>query len=101
VVETPAGDQYQAMLVVDTRPLIPAVAAEADRLTDAARIARRSHLAVAEIIATVCGRIRARTGYATAVQSGGVFLNALPSCEGSARLAGGRFPGLPPPHGPT
>jgi hydrogenase maturation protein HypF len=91
VVETPAGMPSEAPFVVDTRPLIRAVAADAARPTEAARIARRFHAAVVEIIAAVCGRLRAATGYATVVLSGGVFLNALLSSEVSARLVGAGF----------
>ena len=44
-----------------------------------------------EIIAAVCGRIRARTGHRAVVLSGGVFLNALLTSEVSARLTGAGF----------
>src|SRR5262249_46830116 len=87
VVETPAGNRPEATLVVDTRPLIRAVAADVARPTEAARIARRFHSALVEIIAAVCNRLRATTGKRTAVLSGGVFLNALLTREVSARLA--------------
>ena len=43
-------------LLIDTRPLIAAVAEEAGRQTDAALIARRFHSTLVEIIAAVCGR---------------------------------------------
>jgi hydrogenase maturation protein HypF len=91
VAATPAGNPAGATFVVDTRPLIRAVAADAARRTEAARIARRFHAAVVEIIAAVCGRLRATTGCTTVVLSGGVFLNALLSSEVSARLAGAGF----------
>jgi hydrogenase maturation protein HypF len=73
-------------LLIDTRPLIGAVAADATKGIEAARIARRFHTTVVEIIAAVCDRIRAATGPAAVVLSGGVFLNALLTVEVSARL---------------
>ena len=87
----PAGSPSEATLIVDARPLIQAVAADATRPTDAARISRRFHSTVVEIIAAVCCRLRATTGNGTVVLSGGVFLNALLTSEVSARLAGEGF----------
>jgi hydrogenase maturation protein HypF len=78
-------------LVIDTRPLIRAVADDAAKGTDAARIARRFHSTMVELIAAVCGRLRRDTGIDAAVLSGGVFLNALLTTESSARLAAGGF----------
>jgi hydrogenase maturation protein HypF len=86
-----AGSPSEATLIVDTRPLIQAVAADATRVTDAARISRRFHSTVVEIIVAVCCRLRATTGNGTVVLSGGVFLNALLASEVSARLAGAGF----------
>jgi hydrogenase maturation protein HypF len=91
VVESAVGSPSEATLVVDTRPLIQAVASDATRPTEAARISRRFHSAVVEIIAAVCCRLRATTGNGTVVLSGGVFLNALLTSEVSARLAGVGF----------
>jgi hydrogenase maturation protein HypF len=91
VLETSVGNPSEATLIVDTRPLIRAVAADAARPTESARIARRFHSAVVEIIAVVCGRLRATTSHGTVVLSGGVFLNALITGEVSARLAGAGF----------
>src|SRR4051812_43777930 len=51
----------EGALVVDTRPLIAAVAAEAGRGVEAARIARRFHSTVVDLLAGVCGRIRKAT----------------------------------------
>jgi hydrogenase maturation protein HypF len=68
--------------VVDTRPLIRAVARE----TNATRIARRFHSTLVEIIAAVCGRIRKAIGVDAVALSGGVFLNVLLTEEVSARL---------------
>src|SRR5262249_52996512 len=101
LVDTPAGSSSGVLLVVDTRPLIRAVAADAARRTEAARIARRFHSTAVEIVAAVCDRLRAATRIGTVVLSGGVFLNALLTREASARLAGhgvsGPRPCLVPP----
>jgi hydrogenase maturation protein HypF len=75
-------------LVVDTRPLIRAIAADG---APAARIARRFHSTVVEIIATVCRRLRESTGLTAVVLSGGVFLNAILTREVMARLGGDSF----------
>ena len=73
-------------LVVDTRPLITGVAADARGGMPAALIARRFHSTVVEIIAAVCLRLRSGTGLDAVIPSGGVFLNALLTTEVSARL---------------
>jgi hydrogenase maturation protein HypF len=87
--EDRAGDE--ATLLVDPRPLIRAVAEDAERGVDAARIARRFHTTLVEIIAAVCDRLRQATGLGVVVLSGGVFLNALLSAEVSARLESAGF----------
>jgi hydrogenase maturation protein HypF len=71
---------------IDTRPLIRAVTADVAAGTAAAVIGRRFHSTVVEMIAAVCGRVRANTGLATVVLSGGVFLNALLTREACERL---------------
>lgn len=76
----------EAPLVVDTRPLIRAVAAEVLQEVEAAVIARRFHSTLTDMIAAVCTRLRQTTGIATVVLSGGVFLNVLLTCETCARL---------------
>ena len=78
-------------LVVDTRPVIRAVVAETEDDTPAPAIARRFHSTVVEVIADVCGRLRAGTGLDAVVLSGGVFLNALLTSETCARLARAGF----------
>jgi hydrogenase maturation protein HypF len=80
--ELTAGEPVQ----IDTRPLIRAVAADVGRGEVAARIARRFHTTLVELIATVCGQLRQATGLTTVVLSGGVFLNALLTAEVEARL---------------
>jgi len=85
----PADGQEGALAprVVDTRPLIRAVADEAARGVAASRIARRFHSTVVEMIAAVCGHLRGETGIDVVCLTGGVFLNALLAREAVARLA--------------
>jgi hydrogenase maturation protein HypF len=87
----PSGRAPEAPLVVDTRPLIRAVAKEAADGVSAAGIARRFHSTLVEIIAEVCGRLRGSTGVGDVVLSGGVFLNATLTVEAVARLSGEGF----------
>ncbi|HVS34897.1 MAG TPA: carbamoyltransferase HypF [Gemmataceae bacterium] len=83
--------QSEAPLVVDVRPLIRAVVKDVQKGVGAAVIARRFHSTVADLIAGVCGRIRAETQLNTVVLSGGVFLNALLTREATARLQSDGF----------
>ncbi len=85
LIQSPAGT------VIDTRPLINSVNRDATGGLSAAVIARRFHSAVVEIIAAVCGRLRAETAIGEVVLSGGVFLNALLTGETVARLVGDGF----------
>ena len=87
LVGTWEGEDVEAAVSIDTRPLIRAVAREASRGTDASLIARRFHSAMVEVIAAVCGRLRATTGLDAVVLSGGVFLNVLLTGEVVARLS--------------
>jgi hydrogenase maturation protein HypF len=89
--ETQEGDPPEAVLVVDTRPLVRAVADDAGKGVAAARIGRRFHSTVVEIIAAVCDRLRQATGLGAVVLSGGVFMNALLTSEVSARLRADGF----------
>jgi hydrogenase maturation protein HypF len=73
-------------LVVDTRPLVAAAAADARAGAGAARIGRRFHSAVVDLIAAVCGRLRRRTGLEAVALSGGVFVNAILAREAAVRL---------------
>jgi hydrogenase maturation protein HypF len=77
--------------IVDTRPLIRAVADEANRGTQKQIIARRFHTTMVEVIVAVCGKIRETTGLDAVALSGGVFLNVLLTCEVAARLASENF----------
>jgi hydrogenase maturation protein HypF len=78
-------------LVIDTRPLIRAVAEDARRGAEPGRIARRFHDTLAEIIVAVCERLRQSSGLSTVALSGGVFLNALLLQETSRRLRDAEF----------
>jgi hydrogenase maturation protein HypF len=82
----PEGQTTEAPWVIDTRPLIRAVVAEATRGVAATLMARRFHSTLVDLIAAVCGRLRQATRIETVVLSGGVFLNALLTHEVSARL---------------
>jgi hydrogenase maturation protein HypF len=71
---------------LDTRPLIRGVAHDVEHGVPASSIARRFHSTLAEMIAAVCVHLRAATGLAVVVLSGGVFLNAILTCEVVDRL---------------
>jgi hydrogenase maturation protein HypF len=75
------------VIEVDTRPLIRAIAADIRAGTAPTLIARRFHATLAEVIATVCVRLRAATGLGAVILSGGVFMNALLTEETVQRLA--------------
>jgi hydrogenase maturation protein HypF len=77
--------------IVDTRPMIRAIASERAAGTEPGMIARRFHSTVVEMIAVMCHKIRAESGLNTVVLSGGVFLNALLTREASARLERDEF----------
>jgi hydrogenase maturation protein HypF len=85
------GGHVGQPLIVDTRPLIRAVAEQVNHGMEAARVARRFHATVVEIIADICRRVRQATGLAVVVLSGGVFLNALLTRDVCARLEGEGF----------
>jgi hydrogenase maturation protein HypF len=78
-------------IVIDTRPLIRAVAADAVRGVPAAPMARRFHSTLVDMIAAVCGHLREATGITAVVLSGGVFLNAILTREVMARLGDDGF----------
>jgi len=80
-----------APMVVDTRPLVRAVAEDIGQGVEAARVARRFHSTLVEVIAAVCDRVRRATGLGVVVLSGGVFLNALLTREVCRRLHGEGF----------
>jgi hydrogenase maturation protein HypF len=82
------GQTDEGPLVVDTRPLIRAIVADS---ASAAKIARRFHSTVVEIIVAVCQRLRKSTGLKAVVLSGGAFLNAILTREVAARLRADGF----------
>jgi hydrogenase maturation protein HypF len=86
LVPSQEGSPPQPTLLVDTRPLIRAVVQDASSGAEAALIGRRFHSTVVEMIATVCNRLREETGLHAVVLSGGVFMNALLTCEVTERL---------------
>jgi hydrogenase maturation protein HypF len=92
VIEEPtSGTDADGPLVVDTRPLIRAVVADRKAGVEAARIARRFHSTLVNMIGDVCQQIRERTGLSVAALTGGVFMNALLVEEVTARLTGAGF----------
>jgi hydrogenase maturation protein HypF len=83
---TRVEDSGESQLLIDTRPLITAIAEEANRQVDAALISRRFHSTLVEVIAQVCNQLREATGLEAVVLSGGVFLNTLLTSEVTSRL---------------
>jgi len=84
--ETGDGELGDSALVVDTRPLFREVVADLSRGHEAAKIARRFHSTLVELVAQVCRRLRQTSGLDVVVLSGGVFQNALLTTEVNARL---------------
>jgi hydrogenase maturation protein HypF len=64
-----------ALAILDPRPAIEAVAADADAGVPAGAISARFHAAVAQATVAVCGRLAAGHGTDQVVVSGGVFQN--------------------------
>jgi hydrogenase maturation protein HypF len=73
-------------LIVDTRPLIAAIADDVRRGVEPGRIGRRFHSMMVEAIARVCDRIRAKDGLSVVALTGSVFNNRLLLEETIARL---------------
>src|SRR5438132_697254 len=73
--------------IVDTRPLIRALARDAREGLAATRIARRFHSGVVELIARTCVWLRDRGAPDSVALSGGVFMNAILLEEASQRLS--------------
>jgi hydrogenase maturation protein HypF len=82
----PADGDRQSMWVIDTRPLVRAVAQDVSRGSGPAAVARRFHATVVELIADVCARVRTATTLETVVLSGGVFMNQWLTTRACARL---------------
>jgi hydrogenase maturation protein HypF len=85
------GGETPEPLVIDTRPMICAVAADVAKGVTAGLVARRFHSTLVELVAAVCGQLRGQTGIGYVVLSGGVFLNALLTREVQARLTADGF----------
>jgi hydrogenase maturation protein HypF len=81
-----SANQDKTPYVIDTRPLIRAVVEDVNRKVESAVIARRFHATLVDVIGHVCNRLREETGLGVVVLSGGVFLNALLTCEVCAHL---------------
>ncbi len=77
--------------LIDTRPLIRAVADDVTRGTSATIVARRFHSTVVEMIASVCEAVRRENALDRVVLSGGVFMNALLTREVALRLENDGF----------
>jgi hydrogenase maturation protein HypF len=79
-----------AALIADPAPVLAAAAADVRAGTAAGLIAGRFHLAVAELVRSVCGAARERYGLGTVALTGGVFANTLLSsaCAGALRADG-------------
>jgi hydrogenase maturation protein HypF len=84
--QTTADESQEPPLIVDTRPLIHALAVDAAECVPAAIIGRRFHNTMVEMITAVCDHIRNKTHIDTIVLSGGVFMNSLLSSEADVRL---------------
>jgi hydrogenase maturation protein HypF len=74
-------------MVIDTRPLIRAIAADVNREIDAPRVARRFHDTLVAMIVAICSKIRKQSGLHIVILSGGVFMNALITLRVTARLS--------------
>jgi len=86
-IEEEWGDgSTEPVLIIDTRPLIFAIAEDKMRGSAPATIARRFHSTLVNLIADVCRRLREATGLTSVVLSGGVFLNTLLTVEVIAQL---------------
>jgi hydrogenase maturation protein HypF len=86
ITTTQEADSPKITLILDTRPLVRAVAEDASRGVAAAVIGRRFHTALVGMIAATCGALRQATGLGAVVLSGGVFMNTLLAGEVVARL---------------
>jgi hydrogenase maturation protein HypF len=84
--ESSERETQESTWLVDTRPLIQEVNADAGKGASPGTIGRRFHTTMVEMIATVCHRLRKAFGRDAVVLSGGVFLNALLTSEVVGRL---------------
>ncbi len=82
----PQSPETSDPLLIDTRPLIRAIARDVTEGIAPPTIARRFHNTVAAIVVAVCCRIGEAMGVRNVVLSGGVFMNALLGTEVERRL---------------
>ncbi|MFD4241635.1 carbamoyltransferase HypF [Streptomyces sp. NPDC058525] len=73
----PPPDGAEGPVAADPAPVLAAVAADVRAGTDPARIARRFHTAVADLVGALCVLARERHGLDTVALTGGVFANTL------------------------
>jgi hydrogenase maturation protein HypF len=78
-------------LIVDPAPIISGVVRDAAAGLAAPVIARRFHSTIADMVLAVCERVRDRSGVATVVLTGGVFVNAILARGVPQRLRGAGF----------
>ncbi|HTW94563.1 MAG TPA: carbamoyltransferase HypF [Tepidisphaeraceae bacterium] len=76
---------------IDTRPLIAALAKDANSGLPAAVIARRFHTTMSQMVFRVNCLLRKATGHDRVVLSGGVFMNELLVVETARRLSDAGF----------
>jgi hydrogenase maturation protein HypF len=84
--EARESDSPEKPILIDTRPLIRAVAADVKKGVGGGIIGRRFHSTVVSIIASVCDHLRQATGIEDVAMSGGVFMNTLLTTEVTGRL---------------
>jgi hydrogenase maturation protein HypF len=75
-----------ATIIIDTRPVIAAVARDLRDGVAKDRIAGRFHATIVDMIVTVCLELRERSQLNDVVLSGGVFLNSILQRDVPARL---------------
>jgi hydrogenase maturation protein HypF len=88
----PAGlSGRDGIVVVSTTDIVRGVVDDLLRQVPAPMIAARFHATLADVIARVCGRLRAGTGIGAVALSGGVFQNVWLLDAAMARLAADGF----------
>jgi len=81
-----SADEIQMPFVIDTRPMIRAVAQDQQTGSPVNVIARRFHSTLMGLIVATCVRIRSQTALDVVVLTGGVMQNALLLSESQAQL---------------
>jgi hydrogenase maturation protein HypF len=67
----------QGPVTLDVAPMIDAIVKDMQQGRDVARIAKRFHMTIAEMLAQACLEVREQTGLNTVALSGGVFQNQI------------------------